>query len=240
MADANVSERKGAEIELNYLGSINNRKYIEEVEKNLYDFFVLKFISNAKHKTKSDPEELLSRLKDEKINLYGEIKKEVKSKVDDIIENRVRKNRHIFLKELSEDEQFEVIEKSQFGADPSDPSTKFANDLHAVIAEKLKLEDYSDLEYYTAVNSHLDFCGVDGFFKLKNKDKNIRVCFDITGDSEFNKNEQRREKIRAGGRPFEAVLLSVDSNKEDYSRKRDRDIVENFANKIITEVKRQV
>jgi hypothetical protein len=144
------------------------------------------------------------------------------------------------LKKLSEDEQFEVVEKSQFGAGPSDLSTKFVNDLLAIIEEKLNIENYSDLEYYTAVNSHLDFCGVDGFFKLKNNNKDIRVCFDITGNSEVNKHEQGREKIKVGGKSFNVVSLFVDGNKEDYNRKRDERMIEGFANKLVAESKREM
>lgn len=53
--------------------------------------------------------------------------------------------------------------------DPADPEPRFANDLHATVAEKLQLEDYSQLKFYTAVSkTHLDvFHGVDGLFEFR-------------------------------------------------------------------------
>ncbi|MBU0612384.1 hypothetical protein KKB10_00045 [Patescibacteria group bacterium] len=69
--------------------------------------------------------------------------------------------------------------------DPSDPEARFANDLHATIAEILKLENYSQLKFFTAVGSTLDrFHGVDGFFELQadpsSSESTIIVTLDIT------------------------------------------------------------
>lgn len=50
--------------------------------------------------------------------------------------------------------------------DPTDPTPSFANDLHATVAEKLGLTDYSTLRFYTALGTSLDrHHGVDGFFE---------------------------------------------------------------------------
>lgn len=77
----------------------------------------------------------------------------------------------------------EAVEKMQPWPDPSDPSPEFANDLHATLADKLGLEDYADLEFYTAVNSHLDlYFGQDAFFKIKIGDKEIIVSLDLTAN----------------------------------------------------------
>jgi len=68
--------------------------------------------------------------------------------------------------------------------DPSDPAPRFANDVHATIADMLGLEDYSQLKFFTAVSSLLDKChGIDGFFELEDADnphKVLRVTIDIT------------------------------------------------------------
>lgn len=65
------------------------------------------------------------------------------------------------------------------GWDPTDPSPRFANDLHASVAEALGLDDYSELRFYTAVGSPLDyFHGVDGFFEYRGKIVTIDVTVD--------------------------------------------------------------
>ena len=61
--------------------------------------------------------------------------------------------------------------------DPTDPETRIANDLHALVAEELGLDDYLGLLFYTAVGSPLDrFHGIDGFFECGGK----RVTIDVT------------------------------------------------------------
>ncbi len=53
--------------------------------------------------------------------------------------------------------------------DPADPEPRFASDLHATVADKLGLEDYSQLKFYTAVSkTHLDvFHGIDAFLEFQ-------------------------------------------------------------------------
>lgn len=64
--------------------------------------------------------------------------------------------------------------------EPTDPEPRFASDLHATVAEALKLENYNELEFYTAVGSPLDFYhGVDCFFCFKG----MIVTIDLTIDS---------------------------------------------------------
>lgn len=69
-------------------------------------------------------------------------------------------------------------------SDPSDPERRFANDLHATIADKLGLEDYSALRFYTAAtHTHLDVLhGIDGFFELQysSEDSISMVTLDVT------------------------------------------------------------
>ena len=50
---------------------------------------------------------------------------------------------------------------------PSDPSNKIANNLHCSVAEKLELDDYNELKFYSALNSPLDYYyGIDAFLEL--------------------------------------------------------------------------
>lgn len=72
--------------------------------------------------------------------------------------------------------------------DNSDPEPRFANDLHAHLAEKIGLEDYSELKLYTAVGSQLDYWhGIDGFFEFKHEGKTIRVTIDVTSNPQKDK-----------------------------------------------------
>lgn len=75
----------------------------------------------------------------------------------------------------------EAVKKMQ-PFDPSDPDPPFANDLHTTVAERLGLADYSQLGFFTALGSHLDFFhGVDAFFELRpEKGRKIEVTLDIT------------------------------------------------------------
>jgi hypothetical protein len=62
---------------------------------------------------------------------------------------------------------------------PSDPENRLANDLHYLVAEKLGIEDFNQLKFYSAINSPLDyFYGVDGFFEIDGE----RFTLDITAN----------------------------------------------------------
>ncbi len=80
-------------------------------------------------------------------------------------------------------EAFRMVKESQ-PFDPADPEPRFANDLHATLAEKLGLEDYSRLKFFTAVSkTHLDvFHGIDAFFELTLEDEHgaVVATIDIT------------------------------------------------------------
>ena len=236
MNNLNFENKKGVEQEINYLGSINNRKYVENVESKLVDFLAVEYL--IKNKSCKDPRSFLSWIKSEKKEMFERLKNEINFKLKNIMESRVVKNRYIFLREISEEDQFEIIENSQFGNfDPCDPATDFANDLHAMIIEEMGGE-YSDLEYYPAQGSHLDYCGVDAFFKFKYLDENnkedfVRVCLDLTSNSLENKNKLRDEKSRAGGKSLTDLTLFI--KDEDYDRKKAKKekIIEQFAEDII-------
>ena len=70
------------------------------------------------------------------------------------------------------------VKKNQGNWDPTDPNTRFANDLHALVADKMGLDDYSDLKFYKALGGGLDHhWGADGFFEVDGKN---RVFIDLT------------------------------------------------------------
>lgn len=57
--------------------------------------------------------------------------------------------------------------KSSQPWDPTDPDPRHANNLHALVADRLGIEDYAMLKLYTAIGSPMDrFHGVDGFFEF--------------------------------------------------------------------------
>ncbi len=52
--------------------------------------------------------------------------------------------------------------------DPADPPTDVANDLHALVAMKLGIEEWSELKLFSAIGKALDyFHGVDAFFEYR-------------------------------------------------------------------------
>lgn len=52
--------------------------------------------------------------------------------------------------------------------DPTDPPTDFANDLHAYVALKLGIDDWSQLNLFSSTGQALDvFHGVDAFFEYQ-------------------------------------------------------------------------
>ncbi|MDD2677897.1 MAG: hypothetical protein WC042_01560 [Candidatus Paceibacterota bacterium] len=59
----------------------------------------------------------------------------------------------------------EVIKNQPRNWNPSDPPTRIANDLHALVAINLNLDDWSLLNLFSARGSSFDiFHGVDAFF----------------------------------------------------------------------------
>ena len=64
--------------------------------------------------------------------------------------------------------------------DPTDPSSRTANDLHSHVALELGLEDWSELKFYSALKTPLDlFHGVDGFFEFRGTVVTIDVTINI-------------------------------------------------------------
>lgn len=66
--------------------------------------------------------------------------------------------------------------------DPTDPDPRWANDVHAMVADSLGLEDYSKLKFYTGRHSPLDYKhGIDAFIEWEFQEgKNITVTMDLT------------------------------------------------------------
>jgi len=234
MDNLNFENKRGVEQEINYLGSINNRKYVENVEKKLTDFLAINYL--IENKSCKDPKSFLVWLKNEKKEMFERLTREIDLKLREIMDKRVVKNRHIFLREINENDQFEIIEKSQAnGFDPCDPKTDFANDLHATIVEEMSGE-YSDLEYYSAGGSHLDYCGVDAFFKFKylndhGEEDFVRVCLDLTSNTLENKNINKTEKIKNGGKSLTDLVLFIED--EEYNKKKHEKKIKDFSKQII-------
>jgi len=65
----------------------------------------------------------------------------------------------------------ELVKKNQPKHwDPSSPTSRAANDLHALVVEALKLQDYDCVKLYTALHSPLDrWHGVDCFIEYNGK-----------------------------------------------------------------------
>jgi len=131
-------------------------------------------------------------------------------------------------KETEEEEARKAVEGLQPWSDPSDPDPDFANDLHATVADQLKLEDYAELEFYTAVGSHLDVkFGIDAFFKFKAGDKEIVVSLDLT-TKDYKSNPKADIMIYV---PKEYIVSRTENPKE-YA-----DIIKEAAEKISKKIK---
>lgn len=94
--------------------------------------------------------------------------------------------------------------KNDYLGDPADPQPRFANDLHAEVAQELGLEDWSGLKFYTAVNSALDrYHGVDAFFEYGD----ARVVMDAT-----------KNPAKAGG--YKPGVMIIGEQELDYPAHR--------------------
>jgi len=84
-------------------------------------------------------------------------------------------------------EAMRQAKKLQPHDDPTYPDkNRFASDLYATLADKLGLEDYSNLEFFTGVQGQLDyFHRVDAWFELKTPDGIIiMVTLDVSKNPE--------------------------------------------------------
>lgn len=85
----NFENKRGIEQEINYLGSINDRVYMEEVEKALVDSLSIEYL--RRNKSCKSPVSFLEWIKEEKPEMFNRLKSEVKNDVDRIMENKVKK-----------------------------------------------------------------------------------------------------------------------------------------------------
>lgn len=111
----------------------------------------------------------------------------------------------------------EIVKEFQ-PSDPADPERRFANDLHATIADKLGLYDYRNLRFYTAVtHTHFDiFHHVDGFFELQyttDEGGIARVTLDVTSYPKESWEADVLIKV-----PDEGFDLKDKEDKELYDR----------------------
>ena len=67
-----------------------------------------------------------------------------------------------------------VVEHQKWN--PTDPEPQRANDVHALVAMAMDIEDWSELGFFTAVGSQLDrFHGIDAFFVFEGRVVTIDV-----------------------------------------------------------------
>ena len=243
MEKFNFENKKGVEQEVNYLGVINNNLYLKNVKNALTDSLVVDYLD--KNRVSRNPKDLLASMKRSNREALKEVVGNVSDDVERIMQDRIVNNRHIFLKEIDADDQYKIIEKSQgLDVDPCDPKTDFANDLHATIVEDMGA-DYSDLEYYSATGTHLDYCGVDAFFKFNFKNDNgednfVRVSIDLTSNSVENKAFSSAEKAKSGGRSFNDLILFINDETYDRKKQEHQNIVKEAAKKIIEKINTKI
>lgn len=76
-------------------------------------------------------------------------------------------------------ESMRVAKENQPG-DPTDPDARFANDLHATLAEAISPDNYEMIRFNTAVGSNLDYQhGIDAFFEIETASGTIVVTLDV-------------------------------------------------------------
>jgi hypothetical protein len=100
--------------------------------------------------------------------------------------------------------------------------------LHATLADKIGLEDYKDLRFYTAVGSQLDFKhGVDAFFEVDMNGKTFVVTLDVS----MNERKKDESDIKADvliSMPGDGLDPKLKEDKEEYHKK-----LEEVSNEII-------
>jgi hypothetical protein len=121
-------------------------------------------------------------------------------------------------REKAKEEAYKIAKENQpDGWNPSDPNYKMANNLHALVAEALGLDDYSELKLYTSRGTTLDkYCGVDAFFEYK--------CVRHTLDLTLNGYKQNGHKANT-------ILYIKEGTEEElmlYANDIAKDIKNNF------------
>ena len=90
---------------------------------------------------------------------------------------------------ITYDQAMDLVKDFQPFQDPTDPyENRFPQDVHATLADLLKLQNFSQLRYYTAIDSPLDrLHSVDAFFEL---DLGNGQCMRVTLDMTQNPNKE--------------------------------------------------
>lgn len=236
------NEREGQLAEKAYLGGIDENSYVKNFTQKLEEALI---IESEYFKDKNDPIGFLLELKETHPDLYQSLREEKAETINSFVTERIKKNRFKSVNKVSLRDQFNVIEKSQAkDSDPTEPTTNFANDLHATIVEGLDCE-YEDVQYYSAVGTHLDYRGIDAFFKIKyidwaGKKRKMRVTFDFTIASIEAKKQQQRDKIDSGAKNLNDMVIYAENNNYDRKRNEDAMLVKESAKQIINIYKRKV
>jgi hypothetical protein len=255
--DYNFEEKAGKELEIECLDVISYDTYLKNIEKKIEQQITKAEIGKGRMEIEESLE-MMKKLERESPDTYDYFKRNIVQAVRKRM-SFIKKYKHAFLNDFELEEQFEIIEGSQKkGFDPTYPSRKFSSDLHDYVNESwtkqeesedrtgIEIDYEEDLEFYTATNSHLDYSGVDAFFKLKYKNKKgeddfVRVTFDISMLDEFGKQKQIDEKIKNGGKYLADVVL-LTYGKSDYSRKDKEwtNYVKSFGSKIAEKLKDKI
>jgi hypothetical protein len=141
------------------------------------------------------------------------------------LEKKFKEEGHIRLKDA-----MRVIKKHQPFEDPSDPDPRFANDLHAKVAEKLGIDNYENVRFYTAVGTYIDLAnGVDAFMEIDKDGKTVFVTLDVTINSK--KDSHKADVV------FFVSSKGIDprESKEEYMEKIEEvsdSVVEAFNNNL--------
>lgn len=131
------------------------------------------------------------------------------------------------------DQALGVVKESQPYSDPSDPDPRFANDLHATVADMLQLDDYKKLKLYTAVGSHLDkWHKVDAFIEAETEKDNIIVTMDVTYNPD--KGEEYGADI-VFMYPKEGLDPKLKEDKEEYNNN-----ISELAKRVVEKIKLQL
>jgi hypothetical protein len=258
----NIKEQRGKELETNCIGFISSGKYKKELAKLIEIAEIYKEIVFREEKEKNPKAEVVFDLQDFSIEAMKKKIEETKENNPELYEKAKNNTKDVIIKKLDKsiknkneelnlptEELIRIVEESQIREDgPINPSRPFASDLRTRIAEELELDNHTDLEFYTSTNSHLDWRGVDGFFKFKYKNQEgeadkIIVPFDISSKSELTKEEEKKGGTRLISESLNGniVILSME-NKENYDRdnKEDQYFIKDFTNKIIQEMKYKI
>jgi hypothetical protein len=137
---------------------------------------------------------------------------------------------------LGKKEMFDIIKRSQI----NQPERPFVTDMKNILVQRLRLES-KDIEFYSALGTNADYCGVDGIFTIHRQGHTFDVAVDLTKKPIEEKELDIREKRAAGGKYFSDVIFSFNNNFENnYSPERDAELLDGFKNEIVNHLKKEI